>query len=469
MSESSVKVRFAPSPTGELHLGGARTALFNWLFAKHNKGKFFLRIEDTDTLRSKEKYTKQILDSLSWLGFEWDDPIIYQSERNSQYKLYLKKLLDSNQVYRCFCSKNDLEESRNDGDYKYSGKCRNLSEQDVKEKLNQGINFTYRIFIPDGKTDYNDLVYGQITVDNNEIDDFIIVRSDGSPTYNFTAVADDHDMSISHVIRGEDHLSNTPKQIILYKSLGYDIPTFAHLPLILGPDRKRLSKRHGAPGIQYYRDQGYFPIVLINHLALLGWNLGNEEEIFSINNLIENFDLSDIHKKGAVWDKKKLQWISGQHLKNMSTDEIMNSIRSVDEEWGKGHEISFLIAIIEMLKVRAKSLNDFIVQSESFFKDPKKYNKVGLSKCWKDDSTNMIVESLLTRINTIDDWRKEEIDKALKLFADQNQLAMGKITMPIRMAVLGSLSGPSVIEILALIGKKTTIHRLNKALEKLPI
>ena len=204
-------------------------------------------------------------------------------------------------------------------------------------------------------------------------------------------------------------------------------------------------------------------------MALLGWNLGNEEEIFSINNLIENFDLSDIHKNGAVWDKKKLQWISGQHLKNMSTDEIMNSIRSVDEEWGKGHEISFLIAIIEMLKVRAKSLNDFIVQSESFFKDPKKYNKVGLSKCWKDDSTNIIVESLLARINTIDDWRKEEIDKALKLFADQNQLAMGKITMPIRMAVLGSLSGPSVIEILALIGKKTTIHRLNKALEKLPI
>ena len=469
MSESSVKVRFAPSPTGELHLGGARTALFNWLFAKHNKGKFFLRIEDTDTLRSKEKYTKQILDSLSWLGFEWDDPIIYQSERNSQYKLYLKKLLDSNQVYRCFCSRNDLDESRNAGDYKYSGKCRNLSKQDVKEKLNQGINFTYRIFIPDGKTDYNDLVYGQITVDNNEIDDFIIVRSDGSPTYNFTAVADDHDMSISHVIRGEDHLANTPKQIILYKSLGYDIPTFAHLPLILGPDRKRLSKRHGAPGIQYYRDQGYFPIVLINHLALLGWNLGNEEEIFSINNLIENFDLSDIHKKGAVWDKKKLQWISGQHLKNMSTDEIMNSIRSIDEEWGKGHEISFLITIIEMLKVRAKSLNDFIVQSELFFKDPKKYNKVGLSKCWKDDSTNMIVESLLARINTIDDWRKEEIDKALKLFADQNQLAMGKITMPIRMAVLGSLSGPSVIEILSLIGKKTTIHRLNKALEKLPI
>ena len=469
MSESLVKVRFAPSPTGELHLGGARTALFNWLFAKHNKGDFFIRIEDTDTLRSKEKYTKQILDSLSWLGFDWNDPIIYQSERNSQYKFYIKKLLDSNQVYRCFCSKSDLEESRNTGDYKYSGKCRSLSEEIVKQKLNQGISFTYRIFIPDGKTDYNDLVYGEITVDHNEIDDFIIVRSDGSPTYNFTVVIDDHDMSITHVIRGEDHIANTPKQIILYKSLGFDIPTFAHLPLILGPDKKRLSKRHGAPGIQHYRDQGYFPIVLINHLALLGWNMGNDEEIFNINKLIENFDLSDIHKKGAIWDKKKLQWISSQHLKNMPTDQIIDSIRSINKGWGKGHEISYLITIVEMLKIRAKSLNDFILQSASFFNDPSKYDKVGLSKCWKDDSTNIIIKSLLAQLNTIDDWRKEEIDSTLKSFADQNKLGMGKITMPIRMAILGSLSGPSVIEILALIGKEVTIHRLNKALEKLPI
>ena len=219
MSKSTVKVRFAPSPTGELHLGGARTALFNWLFAKHNKGKFFLRIEDTDSVRSKEIYTKQILDSLSWLGIDYDKPIIYQSERHTQYKSYLKKLVDSKNVYRCFCSKSDLQDSREAGDYKYSGKCRVLSMEDVKEKLNQSISFTYRIHIPDGVTSYNDLVYGKIKVDHNEIDDFIIIRSDGSPTYNFTAVVDDHDMSITHVIRGEDHLANKPKQIILYKFL----------------------------------------------------------------------------------------------------------------------------------------------------------------------------------------------------------------------------------------------------------
>jgi len=468
MSKSTVKVRFAPSPTGELHLGGARTALFNWLFAKHNKGKFFLRIEDTDRVRSKEIYTKQILDSLSWLGIDYDKPIIYQSKRHSQYKSYLKKLVDSKTVYRCFCSKSDLQDSRDAGDYKYSGKCRNLSMEDVKEKLNQSISFTYRIHITDGVTSYNDLVYGKIKVDHNEIDDFIIIRSDGSPTYNFTAVVDDHDMSITHVIRGEDHLANTPKQIILYKYLGYDLPTFAHLPMILGSDKKRLSKRHGAPGVQYFRDQGYYPLVLINYLALLGWNLGNDDEIFSVNKLIEHFDLSDVHKKGAIWDIKKLHWISGEHLKSMSTDVIMDSIRSIDAEWGKGHEISFLVTIIEILKIRAKSLKDFIIQSIPFFEDPDIYDKVGLSKCWKDESVNKTIQSLLIELNTITDWRKEEINKIIKSFIEQNQLSMGKITMPIRIAVFGSLSGPSVIEILDLLGKKVCMERLNRALDKLP-
>ena len=468
MSKSTVKVRFAPSPTGELHLGGARTALFNWLFAKHNKGKFFLRIEDTDRVRSKKIYTKQILDSLSWLGIDYDKPIIYQSERHTQYKSYLKKLVDSKNVYRCFCSKSDLQDSRDAGDYKYSGNCRDLSMEDVKEKLNQSISFTYRIHIPDGVTSYNDLVYGKIKVNHNEIDDFIIIRSDGSPTYNFTAVVDDHDMSITHVIRGEDHLANTPKQIILYKSLGYDLPTFAHLPMILGPDKKRLSKRHGAPGVQYFRDQGYYPLVLINYLALLGWNLGNDDEIFSVNKLIEYFDLTDVHKKGAIWDIKKIHWISGEHLKSMSTDVIMDSIRSIDPEWGKGYEISFLVTIIEILKIRAKSLKDFVIQSRPFFEDPDKYDKVGLGKCWKDESVNKTIQSLLIELDTITDWRKEEINKIIKSFVEQNQLSMGKITMPIRIAVFGSLSGPSVIEILNLLGKKVCMERLNRALDKLP-
>ena len=226
MSNSKFNVRFAPSPTGELHLGGARTALFNWLFAKHNKGKFFLRIEDTDPTRSKDEYTAQILDTLSWLGLDWDEPLIYQSNRFEDYKVHIKSLLSAGQLYHCFCSKDALNDSRQEGHYKYPGTCRGLEAEDIKTRLNQGISFTYRVRIPEGITKYEDLIYGSIEVDHKELDDFIAIRSDGSPTYNFTAVIDDHYMNISHVIRGEDHVANTPKQIILYKALGFNIPVF---------------------------------------------------------------------------------------------------------------------------------------------------------------------------------------------------------------------------------------------------
>ena len=266
MQNSSIKVRFAPSPTGELHLGGIRTALFNWLFAKKQDGKFFLRIEDTDLKRSKEKFTEQILDSLKWLGLHWDQPLMYQSQRTDVYKERIKDLLKSGKVYRCFCSKNDLQSVRDAGSYLYSGTCRNLSDKDIKWRLNQSQSFTLRLKLPKGETTYQDLIYGNIHVQHKELDDFIVVRTDGTPTYNFSAVIDDHDMEITHVIRGEDHVSNTPKQILLYQALGYNEPVFAHLPMILGPDKKRLSKRHGTPGVQKFKDDGYLPESLLNCL-----------------------------------------------------------------------------------------------------------------------------------------------------------------------------------------------------------
>ncbi len=252
MQNSSIKVRFAPSPTGELHLGGTRTALFNWLFAKKQDGKFFLRIEDTDFKRSKEKFTEQIFDSLKWLGLNWDQPLMYQSQRMDIYKERVKDLLKSGKVYRCYCSKNDLQSARDAGNYLYPGTCRNLSDEDTKWRLNQSQSFTLRLKLPKGETTYQDLIYGDIHVQHKELDDFIVVRTDGTPTYNFSAVIDDHDMEITHVIRGEDHVTNTPKQILLYQALGYNEPVFAHLPMILGPDKKRLSKRHGAPGVHCY-------------------------------------------------------------------------------------------------------------------------------------------------------------------------------------------------------------------------
>ena len=469
MKKSSVRVRFAPSPTGELHLGGARTALFNWLFAKNQNGLFYLRIEDTDATRSKDEYTSQILDSLSWLGLKWDKPLVYQSGRSKQYKTYLNHLIDSGVVYRCFCSKNDLESSKNEGHYKYSGKCRDISTQTIKEKLNQGISFTYRIRIPDGSTNYNDLVYGKIKILNDQLDDFIIFRSDGSPTYNFTAVIDDHAMSITHVIRGEDHLSNTPKQIILYKALGFKIPIFAHLPMILGSDKKRLSKRHGAPGIQFFREDGYLPLSLINYLALLGWNSGNEDEVFTLESLIKKFDLKKIQKKGAIWDQKKLNWLSGQHIINLNTDFILDSIRNIEPEWGKGHEISFLITIIEILKIRSKSLKDIMNQSELYFNGPNDYDPIGLSKCWGKESVNSTVEKILKSLNSLSEWRKDELERVIHSISEINQLSMGKITMPLRIALLGSLSGPSVVDLLHILGRKDSINRIHKALDTLPL
>ena len=469
MKKSSIKVRFAPSPTGELHLGGARTALFNWLFAKNQNGLFYLRIEDTDTARSKDKYTSQILDSLSWLGLKWDKPLVYQSGRSKQYKTYLNHLIKSGVAYRCFCSKNDLESSKNEGHYKYSGKCRDISTQTIKEKLNQGISFTYRIRIPDGSTNYNDLVYGKIKISNDQLDDFIIFRSDGSPTYNFTAVIDDHAMSITHVIRGEDHLSNTPKQIILYKALGFEIPIFAHLPMILGSDKKRLSKRHGAPGIQFFREDGYLPLSLVNYLALLGWNSGNEDEVFTLESLIKKFDLKKIQKKGAIWDQKKLNWLSGQHIINLNTDFILDSIRNIEPEWGKGHEISFLITIIEILKIRSKSLKDIMNQSELYFNGPNDYDPIGLSKCWKKESVNSTVEKILKSLNSLSEWRKDELERVIHSISEINQLSMGKITMPLRIALLGSLSGPSVVDLLHILGRKDSINRIHKALDTLPL
>ena len=468
MQNSSIKVRFAPSPTGELHLGGTRTALFNWLFAKKQDGKFFLRIEDTDFKRSKEKFTEQILDSLKWLGLNWDQPLMYQSQRMDIYKERVKDLLKSGLVYRCYCSKNDLQSARDAGNYLYPGTCRNLSDEDTKWRLNQSQSFTLRFKLPKGETTYQDLIYGNIHVQHKELDDFIVVRTDGTPTYNFSAVIDDHDMEITHVIRGEDHVSNTPKQILLYQALEYNKPVFAHLPMILGPDKKRLSKRHGAPGVQKFKDDGYLPESLLNYLALLGWNPGTEEEIFSLQQLVENFDLKQVQKKGAVWDEKKLHWLSGQHVMNTPTDTLLESIRTIDLDWGKGSEISFLISIIEMLKVRSKSLHDFFQQSDYFFNDPASFTAEELKKGWKDETVNQSIEKLLNQMAAISNWREEDLEKEIKLFAEDQELGLGKIIMPIRLAVCGTLNGPSIFEILELLGRDTSLRRIETALEKLP-
>ena len=469
MQRNSVKVRFAPSPTGELHLGGARTALFNWLYAKKCQGSFFLRIEDTDKERSSDIYTDQIIESLKWLGLDWDDPIIYQSGRIDRYKYYLNRLLEENKAYRCFCSKDDLDKSKNNEYFSYPGTCRNLSSEDIKSKLNQGISFTIRIKIDEGKTEFNDLIYGEIKVDHKELDDFIIARSDGSPTYNFTVVVDDHEMEISHVIRGDDHLSNTSKQIIIYKTLKLKTPKFAHLPMILGSDKKRLSKRHGAPGIQNFKDNGYFPEVILNYLALLGWNPKNDEEIFSIDQLIDKFDFAQVQKKGASWDDKKLHWLSGQYILNLSSQDIFDELRLLDSSWGKGSDISHLINIIDALKPRSKSLNEFISQSKYFFTSPDSFDQDESQKAWPDNSITAIVTLSYEYLKTFESWNSDFIEKEIKKFASENSFGASKVIMPLRLAIFGALNGPSLFEIMHILGKNETLSRIQTALSKFPL
>ena len=464
---TSIKVRFAPSPTGELHLGGARTALFNWLYAKKHQGSFFLRIEDTDKERSKDIFTNQILDSLKWLGLDWDEPLVYQSGRMDKYKYYLNKLLDEKKAYRCFCSKSDVENYKKDSYALYPGTCRNLTSEEVKSKLNQGISFTIRIKLEEGITAFDDLVYGAINTNNKELDDFIIARSDGSPTYNFTVVVDDFEMEISHVIRGDDHLSNTPKQLILYKSLDLNPPIFAHLPMILGPDKKRLSKRHGAPGVQSFADQGYFPDSILNYLALLGWNPKSEKEVMLTDELINGFSFQQVQKKGAVWDDKKLHWLSGQHVQNKTSQFLLEEIRLLESDWGKNADISQLINIIDALKPRAKSLQEFILKSKYFFISPESFDESEMLKAWPNKLTTEIVGEIEKVLISVESWYPEILEKQIKSFATKNSYGVGKVIMPLRLAVFGSLDGPSVFDIMSILGKSETLNRIHSAISRM--
>lgn len=473
MNDKMIKVRFAPSPTGELHLGGARTALFNWLFAKKNCGQFYVRIEDTDRDRSKQEYVDQICDSLKWLGLDWDGPLVFQSERGDAYQEAINTLVKEDRAYRCFCPKDVLDAGRTKADrerreYRYPGTCRKLDNDEEKDRLNRGEAFTVRLKIPGGETSYSDLIYGSITVQNSEIDDFIIARSDGNPTYNLTCVVDDNGMGITHVIRGEDHVPNTPKQLLIYISLGHPTPEFAHLPMILGPDKKRLSKRHGAAGVQHFREAGYLPDSLINYLALLGWNPDTEEEIFTRAELTGLFDISQVQKKGAAFDEKKLHWVSGRHIFRLSDEKLFQEVRNLDSEWGGGQDKNYLMQVIKSLKERVKSLNELIESSSFYFYDPVNYDLKTAKKRWKEDSVNEVVARYIEHLETLDNWTEAELEDSLRRTADEESVGGGKIIHPVRLALTGIGMGPSLFELMGILGRETCLRRLKIALEKLP-
>ena len=464
----NLRVRFAPSPTGQLHIGGARTALFNFLFARNQNGKFLVRIEDTDRERSKQEHTDQICDSLEWLGLNWDEELVFQSKRTERYREVADGLLEQGKAYRCFASRDDLERIRKEtGSYQYPGIWRDRSEKEIKTELSKGTPFTIRQRSPEaGKTIVDDVIYGNIQVANSEVDDFILVRSDGSPVYNLVVAVDDHDMNISHVIRGEDHVSNTPKQILIYQALNWHIPKFAHLPMILGSDGKRLSKRHSATGVQSYRDEGYQPEALLNYLSLLGWNPGTEEEVMHLDELTVKFRLDQVHKKSAVFDQKKLNWISGHHLAGQTNQDILTGIRNIQPQWGQSKNNDYCSGVIELIKPRSKSLVELIEQSEYFFKDPEEYNRETAKTIWKDEA-GIILESLQDKLNELSSWESAAIEAEFKNIMNDNDLALGKIMKPVRFAICGTVNGPALYAIMALLGRDSCMYRLDCAVKSL--
>ena len=468
------RVRFAPSPTGELHLGGARTALFNFLFARQKGGQFFLRIEDTDAQRSKGEFVNQILYSLEWLGLTWNKPVVYQSRRKDAHHNAVRRLLQKEGAYRCFCTVEQLAREREEASkskrlYRYSGSCRNISGSELKQRLNRANPFCVRLLIPKGKTKFTDAVYGPIEVDHKEIDDFIIQRTDGTPTYNFTVVVDDLDMEINWVIRGEDHLANTPKQIIVYKALGSKPPKFGHLPMILGSNGQRLSKRHGATGVQEYRDMGVLPEGLLNYLALLGWSPGDDREVLSFDQLMKEFSLKKVVKKGAVFDEKKLNWLCGQHLSDKEPEELLEGVRALHKEWNKDEKMAYLLDVIEMVKNRAKSLSELVEFSDYFFDDPKSYDEKSVRKRWRDKSVTELMNLYWLNLHDLIKWEADSLEEHLRAFSESENVSAGKLIHPTRIAVSGQGVGPSLFELMALLGRERVLRRLNYAIDNLPL
>lgn len=425
-------------------------------------------------MRSRTEYVTQICDSLRWMGLEWDGPIVYQSGRKEAYGKKVSKLLSEATAYRCFCVKEQLSAEREKAvkageTYQYSRSCRKLGQDEVKAKMNAAEPFCVRIAVPGGKTSFSDRVYGEIEVDNREIDDFIIQRTDGTPTYNFTVVVDDSYMEITHVIRGEDHLTNTPKQLIIYDALNSQVPQFAHLPMILGPDGKRLSKRHGARGVQEYRTMGYLPEALLNYLALLGWSPGDEREIFTVEQLVKEFSVSRIVKKAAVFDEQKLTWVSGQHMMESSSRTILDRMHLLDADWRTDVSDERLLKIVDVQKGRVKTVAEIMENSDYFFDDPNNYDRKSANKRWKDGRVNELVKVYTDRLRSLEEWCESALEEVLRGVVGEKELSPGKLIHPTRLALTGVPHGPSLFLLMEMLGRETCLRRLAAALERFPL
>ena len=471
-NKREIRVRFAPSPTGYLHVGGARTAIFNWLFARRNGGKFLLRIEDTDVKRSDQKMVAVILQGLTWLGIDWDEEPVYQSSNLARYRTVAENLVESGRAYYCFCSQERLEKLRKQrgqdrAAYFYDGHCRNLTPEEVQRNLALGKPAVIRFKTNPGKTKFADHVRGSLIFDNSEIDDFIILRSDKIPTYHLAVVVDDHDMGISHVIRGDDHLTNTPKQVLLYQALGWAEPEFAHVPLILGADRKRLSKRHGATSVMEFEQLGYLPEALFNYLALLGWSPKDNREILSKQELVQLFDLSGINKNSAIFDEVRLQWFNAQYIKNLETNDLYDRVLPIFEKEGATGSFSreYLEKVIALLKPRVKKLTEFYSAGKYFFQDPEQFDENAVKKHWRGEQVADRLAKLISELEQLTDFNEEKIEQVMRGLAEQLGIGAGKLIHPTRVALTGQAASPGLFEMMEVLGKDTVIRRLKKAVK----
>ncbi|MCX7982529.1 MAG: glutamate--tRNA ligase [Syntrophales bacterium] len=454
-----MRTRFAPSPTGYLHIGGARTALFNWLYARHYDGVFILRIEDTDQLRSTEESTRAILEAMSWLGLNWDEGPYFQAERLEMYQEMTEKLIKEGKAYYCTCSPEELEQKRKQAlaegrKPKYDGTCRDRHLTKTKEAV-------VRFRAPEvGITTVHDLIKGDIVFQNEELDDLVIQRSDGYPTYNFAVVVDDALMGITHVIRGDDHVNNTPRQILLYEALGFPIPKFAHVPMILGPDKTRLSKRHGATSVMAYKEMGYLPEALVNYLVRLSWSHG-DQEIFSLEELIRYFDIDGVGKSPAVFNPDKLLWLNQYYIRHYPLEKLVASVKPFWEK--KGYDVSdtdYLKKIVQDLKPRVKTLVEMAEQGAFYFEEPH-YDET--ASTYLTASMKPHFRKLITRLREWPDYTKEGIGNFFQSFTEETGVKLKVIAQPIRVALTGKTVSPGLDEIMLTLGRQQVLRRLERA------
>lgn len=459
-----VRTRFAPSPTGYLHIGGARTALFNWLYARNKGGKFILRIEDTDLERSTEASVNAILEGMKWLGLDWDEGPFFQTQRMQRYQYFVNKLLEEGKAYYCYCTPEELQERREialkEGKKPtYDRRCRHLKEPVAGRK--PVIRFKAPL---DGETVVNDVIKGTVVFKNEELDDLVIVRSDGVPTYNFAVVIDDVDMNITHIIRGDDHLNNTPRQIQIYKALNFDLPVFAHVPMILGSDKTRLSKRHGATSVMAYKEMGYLNKAVVNYLVRLGWSCG-DEEIFSMNEMIEKFNIENIGKSAAVFNPEKLLWLNAHYIKETPAEELASLAKEFFEK--KGYlipEKKKFERIVESLKPRCRTLLEFTEMGSVYFEDEFDYDVAAVSKFFPDKDISILV-LIKTAIENATSFDEKAFEDLVKSIAAQKNVKVVMVAQQLRIALSGKTVSPGLFDIIEVIGKEKTLKRLERAID----